>query len=308
MPEAASGPDGAPAALAAGDEAMLAGFLDRLWLESGLSEHTLAAYRRDVAGFARWLRARGCDLQGAQRAEVLDYLAARSAAGRRPRSTARLLSALRRFYRHLLDTGCIEHDPCAQVAAPRPGRGLPGVLTEAEVEALLSAPDPEEPLGLRDRCLLELLYATGLRVSELAALRLGQINLRQGVLRVVGKGDRERLVPLGEVASGWLERYLGQVRPRGGSDYVFPSPRGGALSRQALWYRIRHHARRAGIARLPSPHTLRHSFATHLLNHGADLRVVQLLLGHADLSTTQIYTHVATERLRRLHERHHPRG
>ncbi|MEX0372302.1 site-specific tyrosine recombinase XerD [Spiribacter roseus] len=288
-------------------------FLDGLWMERGLAGNTLAAYRSDLLAFARWLDESGAPaLLDVGRAEVMRYLAARVAGGASRRSSARLLSALRRFYRFQLRQGMIEHDPTARVEAPRSGRPLPTSLTEAEVERLLEAPDTDSFLGLRDRAMLELLYATGLRVSELVGLRLDQVDRRQGVVRVTGKGGRERLVPLGETALVALEQYLADGRAAvtraAGASSVFVTQRGQGMTRQAFWYRVRDHARTAGIHQPLSPHTLRHSFATHLLNHGADLRAVQLLLGHSDLSTTQIYTHVAQARLQALHAAHHPRG
>ncbi|NIM27675.1 MAG: site-specific tyrosine recombinase XerD [Gammaproteobacteria bacterium] len=292
------------------DERMIESFIDTIWMERGLAENTLAAYRADLRRFAGWLGGRDRELVTATRADVLEYLAGLSASP--PRSIARRLSSLRRFYQHLMRQGRIDADPCARIDTPRIGRTLPDALSEAEVEALLQAPDAAAREGLRDRTMLELLYATGLRVSELVNLKLGQINRAQGVVRVVGKGGKERLVPLGEAALDWLERYLREARPglrvAGSGDALFPSPRGGAISRQAFWYAIKRYAAIAGIAKPISPHTLRHAFATHLLNHGADLRVVQLLLGHSDISTTQIYTHVARERLKQLHAAHHPRG
>jgi len=277
-----------------------------------LSDHTLAAYRADLKGLAIFLRDRRQTLLGAQRADLLDYLTQRVQKGARPRTTARLLSSVRRFYQYLLREGCLVSDPSAQIDAPKLGRPLPKSLTESEVEALLDAPDVSQLLGLRDRTMLELLYACGLRVSELIDLPVAQINLRQGVLRVVGKGDKERLVPLGEEAVDWLEKYLRQARPAllAGrmSDTLFVTQRGSAMTRQAFWYLIKRYARQAGIKSGLSPHGLRHAFATHLLNHGADLRVLQMLLGHSNLSTTQIYTQVARERLKGVHAAHHPRG
>ncbi len=300
------------AVLAEEDLSLIEAFADALWVERGLSENTLAAYRADLQGLALWLAERGGSLLTARRDELLDYLASRVRQGVRPRSTARFLSSLRQFYRHLIRQGRITVDPSARIDAPRLGRALPKSLTEAEVEALLGAPDPGDLLGLRDRTMLEVLYATGLRVSELVHLTVDQVNLRQGVVRVTGKGRKERLVPFGEEALGWLERYLREARPlllRGQlSDILFPTQRGSGMTRQAFWLIIKRYAAKAGITKSLSPHTLRHAFATHLLNHGADLRVVQLLLGHSDLSTTQIYTHVARERLKSLHARHHPRG
>jgi len=291
---------------------LLETFLDALWMERGLSANTLAAYRADLGALGLWLAARDSRLAGAGRADLMAFLAERMSGGARPRSTARLLSSLRRFYRYLAREGRISEDPTLRIEAPRTGRPLPNTLTEEEVEALLAAPPLDTMLGLRDRTMLEVLYACGLRVSELVGLQLGQVNLRQGVVRITGKGGKERLVPLGEEALAWLERYLREARPsllqgRSGSA-LFPTGRGETMTRQAFWYLIKRYALSAGIAKPLSPHTLRHAFATHLINHGADLRVVQLLLGHSDLSTTQIYTHVARERLKELHARHHPRG
>lgn len=287
-------------------------FLDTLWLEKGLSAHTRAAYRSDLALFNGWLQERGLDLVEVGRELILDHLAWRLDAGYKSRSTARFLSGLRGFYRYLLREGVIAVDPTLQIAMPQLGRALPKSLSEVDVESLLTAPDPGDPIGLRDRTMLEVLYACGLRVSELVGLTLEQVNLRQGVVRVFGKGSKERLVPLGEEAISWVERYVREARPLllGGrpSDVLFPSLRGEQMTRQTFWHRIKHHARVAGIGKTLSPHTLRHAFATHLLNHGADLRVVQMLLGHSDLSTTQIYTHIARARLQELHARHHPRG
>ncbi len=281
-------------------------------MEAGLSENTLAAYRADLRGLAGWLASQGATLLDADRERLAGYLAARKDAGAKPRSAARLLSALRHFYRHQLRLGAIAADPTGQLASPKLGRTLPGTLSEAEVEVLLAAPDPATELGLRDRAMLEMLYATGLRVSELVGLRLDAVNLGAGVVRVLGKGSKVRLVPLGEAALAALDEYLMRSRPAllAGrlSDALFVTQRGEGMTRQAFWYLIKRHALAAGIAKDLSPHTLRHAFATHLVNHGADLRVVQLLLGHSDLSTTQIYTHVARERLKALHARHHPRG
>jgi integrase/recombinase XerD len=294
------------------DHHLIDRFLDALWLEKGLSPHTRAAYRSDLGHFHAWLQERGGELQHAGREIILDHLAWRLQQGYKARSTARLLSGLRGFYRHLLRDGLIAEDPTLQVELPQLGRPLPKSLSEADVEALLAAPELDDPIGLRDRAMLEVLYACGLRVSELVSLTLEQVNLRQGVLRVFGKGSKERLVPLGEEAIVWVERYTREARPflldGKPSDVLFPSLRGEQMTRQTFWYRIKHQARVAGIAKPLSPHTLRHAFATHLLNHGADLRVVQMLLGHSDLSTTQIYTHIARARLQELHAQHHPRG
>ncbi|WP_019627192.1 site-specific tyrosine recombinase XerD [Thioalkalivibrio sp. ALJT] len=288
-------------------------FLDELWAVEGLSDHTLAAYRRDLEGLARWLIGRGVALEAASRADLLGFVSARMQAGARPKSMTRALSSLRRFYRYLVHQGEREDDPSAGIESPRAGRPLPDSLSEAQVEALLRAPDLADAVGLRDRAMLELMYATGLRVSELVGLEQSEMNTRQGVVRITGKGDKERLVPLGEEAAHWLARYQREARPElmdghPPCEAVFVTRRGGGLTRQAFWYRIKTHARRAGIESPLSPHTLRHAFATHLLDHGADLRVVQMLLGHSSLSTTQIYTHVARARLQSLHAEHHPRG
>jgi integrase/recombinase XerD len=294
------------------DPALIDRFVDALWLEHGLSDNTLSAYRADLAGYSRWLGRRGLGLESAGRDVLLGYLADRVGGGASPRTTARLVSSLRRFYRYLLREGVVSEDPTALVAPPKLGRGLPKSLTEEQVESLLDAPDAGSPLGLRDRAMLETLYATGVRVSELVSLTVSQVNLAAGVIRVFGKGSKERIVPLGEEAVDWLSRYLEDGRKallkRRASDAMFPTARGAAMTRQAFWHNLKRYAAAAGIRGPLSPHTLRHAFATHLLNHGADLRTVQMLLGHADLSTTQIYTHVARERLKSLHARHHPRG
>jgi integrase/recombinase XerD len=295
------------------DLAVIERFADLLWMERGLSANTLAAYQSDLRALSRWLdRERGRGLVAAQRLDLLDYLAVLSLAGRKPRSAARVVSCLRQFYQHLLRQGLIQDDPSARVDAPRLGRPLPKTLTEAEVEALLRAPLTDEPRGQRDRTMLEVLYATGLRVTELVTLTPQSVSLAQGVVRVTGKGDKERLVPLGEEAVAWLQTYVREGRPDilNGRvcDYLFPTVRSCCMTRQAFWLLIKRYALEAGIAKALSPHTLRHAFATHLLNHGADLRVVQMLLGHSDLSTTQIYTHVARERLKQVHAQHHPRA
>lgn len=284
-------------------------FLDALWMEDGLSENTLSAYRTDLAMFSGWLG--GCSLLDVERSQILAYLASLSTQRRSVRSVARLLSTLKRFYQYHLREQNLQVNPCEQVDAPKLGKPLPKSLTEEEVEGLLNAPN-DTVMGLRDRAMLELLYATGIRVTELVSLQLSQVNQNQGVIRVTGKGSKERLVPLGEAALQCLDEYLAESRPslaRGQqSRHVFITSRGSGMSRQAFWYIIKRYARQAGITADISPHTLRHAFATHLLNHGADLRVVQLLLGHTDLSTTQIYTHVANERLKNIHSEHHPRG
>lgn len=295
-----------------GELALVETFLDSLWMERGLSRNTLNAYRTDLLQLAAWLAGQGGTLAGAGRDQLQRHLAWRLARGLGARSTARFLSSVRGLYRFLVREGRIGADPSARIEGPKLGRPLPDSLTEAEVDALLQAPDPDDVLGLRDRAMLELLYACGLRVSELVGLRMEQVSLHQGVVRVIGKGGRERIVPLGEEAVEWLEQFTTFGRPailRGrGCEALFPTRRAAAMTRQGFWCLIRRYAARAGITKPLSPHTLRHAFATHLLNHGADLRVVQLLLGHSDLSTTQIYTHVARERLKDLHARHHPRG
>ena len=287
-------------------------FLDAVWMERGLSPNTLAAYRADLTALARWLKSRGVEVTRTGRNDLLGFIAWRVETGARPRSTARQLSSFRRFFRWAVRDGLLAEDPTAQIAMPKIGRSLPKSLTEAEVESLLGAPAVTDPLGHRDRTMLEVLYATGLRVSELVSLRHSQVNLNQGVLRIVGKGNRERLIPLGEEAVRWVTEFV--AGPRGEilldrqTEYLFPTRRGDRMTRQAFWHIIKRYAARAGVEKELSPHTLRHAFATHLLNHGADLRVVQMLLGHSDLSTTQIYTHVARERMKDLHGAHHPRG
>ena len=288
-------------------------YIDALWMEKGLSDNSLSSYRRDLRQFNDWLvKNRSSSVVGADRSSLQAYLGARLELGRSPRSTARFLSCVRGFYHYLLREGRITVDPTLDVDSPKLGRPLPKSLSEAQVEELLQAPDLDIPLEFRDRTMLELLYACGLRVTELTSLQVTQISLNQGVVRVFGKGSKERLVPMGEEALAWFQRYM--AGPRGEllsgvpSDVVFPSKRGTQMTRQTFWYRIKIYAQRAGIKRDLSPHTLRHAFATHLLNHGADLRVVQMLLGHSDLSTTQIYTHVAKQRMQELHAQHHPRG
>jgi len=296
----------------AADQALIAQYLDHLWLERGLSDNTRAAYARDLNHFACRLNQRELHLRELDRHELQRHLQWRIEQQLRPTSTSRLLSTLRGFYRYLLREQLIAADPTLNIDAPRRGRPLPKTLTETDVEALLAAPDVDTALGLRDRTMLELLYACGLRVSELVELRLDELNRRLGVLRIVGKGDKERLLPVGDEALAWLSRYLRDARPELGGDarveQIFPSRLGQPMTRQTFWHRIKRYAVEAGIDKPISPHVLRHAFATHLLNHGADLRVVQMLLGHSSLSTTQIYTHVATARLQALHRDHHPRG
>lgn len=290
----------------------LQAFLDALWLERGLSQNTLFAYRNDLQAVAQWLSEHDKSLLQATRSDLLEYLSLRVQQGAKPRSSARLLSSLRRFYQYQSRQGTMSEDPSLHIDAPKLGRPLPKTLSEQDVERLLAAPDVETVLGLRDRAMLEMLYATGLRVSELVSLELPQVNMRQGVVRTIGKGNKERLVPMGEECLDWLQQYLRESRPELMSgrvgDVLFPSKRGQVMTRQTFWHVIKRHAKHAGIGTALSPHTLRHAFATHLLNHGADLRVLQMLLGHSDLSTTQIYTHVARARLKTLHGEHHPRG
>lgn len=295
------------------DTALIDEFCDALWLEDGLARATLDAYRRDLKQFALWLQShRGKRLLDGEAADIQGYLGHLFRKRARASSAARLLSSLKRFYRYCLREGRIRADPTLTIAAPRLPRALPKSLAEEEVERLLAAPPVGTALGLRDRAMLETLYASGLRVSELVRLKLAQLDRNAGVVRVLGKGSKERLVPVGEEALEWIRRYLEEARPhllRGRtSDALFVTARGAAMTRQMFWELLRRYARRAGLRKPISPHTLRHAFATHLLNHGADLRVVQLLLGHSDISTTQIYTHVARERLKQLHAKHHPRG
>ncbi|MCP3908613.1 MAG: site-specific tyrosine recombinase XerD [Oceanicoccus sp.] len=287
-------------------------YLDALFMEKGLSQNTLASYRRDLVHFDRWLVTQSVALLKVQKTDIHSYLSFRLQKKQSARSTARLLSCLRGFYQYQLRESQISLDPTLDIESPQLPKTLPKSLSEEDVEGLLAAPDINEPLELRDRAMLELLYASGLRVTELVSLQVGQLSMTQGVVRVMGKGSKERLVPTGEEALLWLQRYMQQARPlllgAKMSDVMFPSKRGTMMTRQTFWHRIKIYAQRAGITRPLSPHTLRHAFATHLINHGADLRVVQLLLGHSDLSTTQIYTHVARERMKDLHAEHHPRG
>ena len=289
-------------------------FSDALWLEDGLSRNTLDSYRRDLNKFADWLEAnRGAALLQTTHADIQGYLGHLLLKQKaKASSTGRNISSLKRLFRYLLRLNKLTVDPTLQIDTPKLPRNLPKTLSEADVELLLNAPDTQTPLGLRDRTMLEVLYATGLRVSELVTLRVTQVSMDMGVVRVMGKGSKERLVPLGEVALDWLRRYLADGRAvllgRQTCDAMFVTARADAMTRQMFWYLIKKHARQGGLQTALSPHTLRHAFATHLLNHGADLRVVQMLLGHTDISTTQIYTHVARERLKTLHKNHHPRG
>ncbi|VAW94000.1 Site-specific tyrosine recombinase XerD [hydrothermal vent metagenome] len=293
-------------------EKIIATFLDALWLEKGLSDNTLQAYRSDLMAFSKWLALDNLDLTIVLPEHINRYLVFLADKKRSARSQARLLSTLRQLYAYLIRETRVQADPTALIPLPKIGRKLPMHLTEKEVDALINAPDTTKALGLRDRAMLEIIYASGLRVSELVGLQLNQLNLRQGVVRVQGKGNKQRLVPLGEQAVDWVEKYLAESRPellkQVQTDSVFVTNRKKSMSRQGFWYLIKRYALQAGIKETLSPHTLRHAFATHLLNHGADLRVVQMLLGHSDISTTQIYTHIAQARLESIHAKHHPRG
>ena len=290
---------------------LIDGFIDNIWLEKGLSQNTLNAYRQDLSNFSNWLKP--VNLENADRITLLDYLAYRLKQGYSSRSTARSLSSLRAFYAYLLSKSLISDNPTAKIQSPKLGHSLPKILSEEDVEKLINAPNTKEPLGLRDRAMLELLYACGLRVSELINLDVLNLNIRQGVVKVLGKGSKERLVPMGEPALDWISDYLTYGREQlltdtKKSSILFLSNRGTGMTRQTFWYRIKLYANKAGVDQSLSPHTLRHAFATHLINHGADLRTVQLLLGHTSLSTTQIYTEVARHRMKELHREHHPRG
>ena len=295
------------------DRRMIEQFLDHLWMEKGLSENTLSAYRNDLANYAAWCASNTVALLTASTKDIQDYLHECHLRQYKSRTSARVLSSLRRYYSYLLRESRIKADPTILVQPPKPERKLPSDLNEQDVEALLAAPDISTAVGLRDRAMLEVIYATGLRVSELVSLELSNLSMQQGVVRIIGKGNKERLTPVGEIALDWLQQYLHTARAellhqRGHTNAVFVTRRGGPMTRQAFWYMIKRYARAAGIEQTVSPHTLRHAFATHLLNHGADLRVVQMLLGHSDISTTQIYTHVADQRLRDLYHQHHPRA
>ena len=286
-------------------------FIDSIWLEKGLSKNTLSSYRLDISAFDNWLGSRS--LEEIDKAILLDYLSFRLKRGYSSRSTARSLSSLRAFYSFLVKTSIVRNNPTAKIDSPKLGHSLPKVLSEKDIDKLIHSPDTKEPLGLRDRAMLELLYSSGLRVSELIKLEIINLNLRQGVVRIMGKGEKERLVPIGEEAMEWINKYLNSSREvligkESKDQHLFVTKRGKGMTRQAFWYRIKKYALRSGIDKSLSPHTLRHAFATHLLNHGADLRTVQLLLGHTSLSTTQIYTEVAKERMKSLHSQHHPRG
>jgi len=296
------------------DEQLVARFSEAIWLEDGMGEKTRAAYSSDLYRLSEWLQQQAGKpgLVAVSRGDLLAWMSFGLADGVKASTAARRLSCIRRFYRYLLREGLIAEDPTLRIDSPRLPRRLPDTLTEQEIDRLLDEPDPELALELRDKAMLEILYGCGLRVSELTGLTVDQVNLRQGVVRITGKGNKERLVPLGEEALDWLIRYMREGRAEllkgKSSDALFPGNRAGPMTRQTFWYRVRHYASRVDINKHLSPHTLRHAFATHLLNHGADLRVVQMLLGHSDLSTTQIYTHVARQRLQDLHQQHHPRG
>lgn len=298
-------------ALTASDAAELDVFIDHLWLEDGLAKNTLESYRLDLSAFSLWLTKQNKQLLTVDQADIQQYLAVRFPQSK-ARSISRLIASLRRFYRYLMRDNKISLDPTIQIQSPKLPRSLPKSLNEDEVLALLNAPNLNESAGLRDRAMLELLYACGLRVSELVGVKVTEVSINDGVVRVTGKGSKTRLVPMGEEAVDWISRYLSEARPdilqKRLCDALFVTNRGEAMTRQAFWYLIKRYALLAGISKPMSPHVLRHAFATHLLNHGADLRVVQMLLGHADISTTQIYTHVARERLKQLHSAHHPRG
>ena len=287
-------------------------YTDSLWLEKGLSDNTIVSYARDLRQLDKYLAQRGLSIAFAESGDLMSFLADRSQAGVKASSLARYLSSIKGFYKYMVRENYLAANPASLIDAPKQGRPLPKSLTESDVEALLAAPNVGTGLGLRDRAMLELLYACGLRVSELVNLDMSQLNLSAGVVKVFGKGSKERLVPIGEVAQNWLQKYIKQARPQllkvAASGVLFPSNRGQHMTRQTFWHRIKQHGLTAGIQKPLSPHVLRHAFATHLLNHGADLRVIQMLLGHSDLSTTQIYTHVATQRLQNLHSQHHPRG
>ena len=288
-------------------------FIDSLWSQKGLADLTLRAYQQDLVQFSRWLKTRNQKLNQAGQSNIQEFLSSRFENGASARSNARLLSTLKQYFRHLITKGARQDNPTALISAPKIHRSLPQSLTESDIDKLLSAPDIESGYGLRDRCMLELMYSSGLRVSELVGLQMNQVNTNLGLVRLIGKGNKERVIPVGEEALHWLEKYVKQARPglqRGHApgDALFLSSRGTAITRQAFWQNIKKHLLKGGVKTAFSPHSLRHAFATHLLNHGADLRTVQMLLGHSSLSTTQIYTHVAQARLQSIHAQHHPRG
>ncbi len=304
--------DKSTSAISPHSEQLVDRFLDAIWMERGLSQNTPGAYRADLMTLGRGLAESDTQIDKAKKADLLEFIEKRVASGAKPRSTARQLSSFRRFFRYIMREGMRDSDPTADIEMPRIGRSLPKTLSEEEVDSLLHAPNTDEPLGHRDRAMLELLYATGLRVSELINLKQSQINFNQGVLRIIGKGDRERLIPLTDESQRWIKEFMHgprmEILLERQTDCLFPTRRGDRMTRQAFWHIIKRYADKAGVRKKLSPHSLRHAFATHLLNRGADLRVVQMLLGHSDLSTTQIYTHVARERLKELHGEHHPRG
>ena len=298
--------------LAPVDAEQIALFADHLWMHDGLSQHTLSSYQTDLKLFARWLNRKKSSLLQVDDSLLQDYLSERFKNKFSERSTARLLSTLRRFYAYAIEANLAQVDPTAKIASPKLGKPLPTTLSESDVEQLLEAPDLSTDIGIRDLAMIELMYASGLRVSELINIEFSQISLQQGVVRVIGKGSKERLVPFGEVALAAIERFINTARSQylgtKSCDYLFVSSRGKQMTRQTFWYRLKFYAQQTSIKTNISPHTLRHAFATHLLSHGADLRTLQLLLGHSDLSTTQIYTHIAKERLQQIHAEHHPRG
>ena len=298
-------------ALTLRDSLELDSFIDHLWLEDGLAKNTLDSYRLDLYAFALWITEQNKQLLAVEQADIQDYLAVKFPHSK-PRSISRLIASLRRFYRYLIRENKISLDPTIQIQSPKLPRSLPKSLSEDEVLALLNSPNVDEPIGLRDRAMLELLYACGLRVTELVGVKVTEVSLSDGVVRITGKGSKTRLVPMGEEAVDWISRYLSEARPailqKRLCDALFVTNRADEMTRQGFWYLIKRYVLLAGITKHMSPHVLRHAFATHLLNHGADLRVVQMLLGHSDISTTQIYTHVARERLKKLHSVHHPRG
>lgn len=294
------------------DSQQIAIFADHIWMHDGLSQHTLSSYQTDLKLFAGWLSGQDYQLFDVDNSILQDYMSYRYSKNYSQRSSARLLSTLRRFYGYAIEANLIQADPTAKISSPKLNKPLPKSLSEGDIEQLLNAPDVTTDIGIRDLAMIELMYASGLRVSELINLEFSQVNLQQGVLRVLGKGSKERLVPFGEVALNAIERYIKEARAQflGNKtcDSLFVSGRGRQMTRQTFWYRVKYYAKQTSIKTDLSPHTLRHAFATHLLEHGADLRTLQLLLGHSDLSTTQIYTHIAKERLQHLHRQHHPRG
>ena len=287
-------------------------FIDSIWLEQGLSKATLSAYRSDLKVLNQWAEKKQLTIDNISRADLLDFIAHKANSGCSSRTSARMLSSYRRFYGYLFQQEIISRNPTEKISMPKIGKSLPKLLSEEQVIRLIKAPNTKKPLGFRDRVMLEILYATGLRVSELVTLKQGDLNLNQGYIRVMGKGSKERLVPMGSIAKRWLKKYLNgpiiEILGERQSDHLFPTRTSESISRQAFWQMIKKYSKKVSIDSDLSPHSLRHAFATHLINHGADLRVVQMLLGHSDLSTTQIYTHIAQHRLKDLHQKHHPRG